>query len=196
MAPSFVETVEFYELTGSDDINHFQKVVDLYPEKRVVIYSSETHQPYPDGIFLGIKYDAEIVTDNTLFIFHDLQDNHYTWIQNMQMYYRSINSHRDHQFCTKCLGWIRGALFHTHNCIYEFRCYDCGNNKNVRCTAELMRHRDHNVLGSKACQQCGRDMAAGKCIAEHEKWCKSKKLEWVECLVCTAKYDVNWKHET
>ena len=162
---------------------------------RVVIFSSETHQPYPEGCFTGVEYDVENASDNTLFVSHDLQDNHYTWIQKMQMYYRSISSHRDHQFCTKCLGWIRGALFHTHLCIYEFRCFDCGNYKNIRSASELMRHRDRHDLGTKACQRCGKEMASGDCIAEHKKWCRAKKLEWIVCIICTARYSVNWKHK-
>ena len=140
---------------GQMMINHFQKVVDLYPEKRVVIYSSETHQPYPKGFFTGVEFDVENASDNTLFVYHDLEDNLYSWIQNIPMYFRSINSHRGHQFFPNCLGWIRGSIINTHLCIYEFRCFNCGDYKNVRSAAELMRHRDCNVLGTKACQKCG-----------------------------------------
>ena len=147
------------DFQGQMTINHFKRVVDLFPEKRVVVYSSETNQPYPNGMFLGSEYDADIET-GSIFIFHDLQDDHYTWIQNMQMYYRSINSHRDHQFCTKCLGWIRGSVFHTHGCIYEFRCFDCGEYKNIQSAAELMRHRDRIVLGTTTCRRCGKEMAS------------------------------------
>ena len=38
-------------------------------------------------------------------------------------------------------------------------------------------------------------MASGKCIELHETWCKAKKLEWIVCIVCTARYAVNWKHK-
>lgn len=126
------------EYDGPMMFSHFQKVVALYPEKRVVIYSSETHQPYPEGTFTGNEYDMENASFDTIFIFHDLKDNHFTWIQNMQMYCRSFNSRSDHQFCSKCLGWIRGAKINTHLCIYDFRCYDCGDYKDIRSAAELM----------------------------------------------------------
>ena len=109
------------DFKGQMLINHFQKVVDLYPDHRVVIYSSETHQPYPEGCFTGVNYDVEQASENTIFIFHDSQGNHFSWIQNMQRYYRSTNSHEDHHFCSKCLGWIRGSKINTHLCIYEFR---------------------------------------------------------------------------
>ena len=56
-----------------------------------------------------------------------------------------------------------------------------------------MRHRDHNVQGTQACQKCEREMAAEKCIEDHEKCCKATKLEWIVC--CTVKYAVNWKHK-
>ena len=79
--------------------------------------TGETNQPYPEGIFKGDEYDFEKTVLDTIFIFHDLQDDHYTWIQNMQLYFRSFNSRKDHQFCAKCLGWIRGAVFHTNSCI-------------------------------------------------------------------------------
>ena len=149
------------DFKGQMLINHFQKVVDLYPDHRVVIYSSETHQPYPEGCFTGVNYDVEQASENTIFIFHDSQGNHFSWIQNMQRYYRSTNSHEDHHFCAKCLGWIRGRKFNTHQCIYEFRCFDCGDYKNVRSAAELMRHRDRIVLGTNTCQRCGKEMASG-----------------------------------
>ena len=84
-------------------INHFQKVVDLYPDHRVVIYSSKTHQPYPEGCFTGVNYEVEQASENTIFIFHDSQGNHFKWIQNIQRYYRSTNSHEDHHFYAKCL---------------------------------------------------------------------------------------------
>ena len=38
-------------------------------------------------------------------------------------------------------------------------------------------------------------MASGKCIEVHETWCRAKKLEWIVCIVCTARYAVNWKHK-
>ena len=79
------------DFQGQMIINHFQKVVDLYPWKRVVIYSLETNQPYPEGCFTGAEFDVENASDNSLFVYHDFKDNHYTWIQNMQGYYRSIN---------------------------------------------------------------------------------------------------------
>ena len=116
---------------GPMTINHFQRAVDQYPDYRIVIYSSETHQPYPEGIFVGVNYDVEHETETSIFIFFPLQNNHFSWIQNMQRYYRSTNSHEDHHFCAKCLGWIRGRKFNTHQCIYEFRCFDCGDYKNV-----------------------------------------------------------------
>ena len=75
-------------------------------------------------------------SDNSLFVYHDFQDKHYTWIQNIQMYYRSMYSHRGHQFCPKCFGRIRGSIISTHLCIYEYRCFDCGDYKSVRSAAE------------------------------------------------------------
>ena len=58
-----------------------------------------------------------------------------------------------------------------------------------------MQHRDRIDLGSKACQRCGKEMAAGKCIEVHENWSKAKKLEWIVCVVCTARYAVTWTHK-
>ena len=152
------------DVQGQMSINHFQRVVDLYPHKKVVVYSSETNQPYPNGIFIGFKHNTDM-EDDCIFIFHDLKDDHYTWIQNMQMFYQSINSHRDHLFCFKCFGWIRGSHFYTHSCIYEFRCFDCGEYKTIQSAAKLMQHRDRNVLGTNTCQRCGK-MYRSTCSTE------------------------------
>ena len=43
------------DFQGQMTINHFKKIVDLLPEKRVVVYSSETNQPYPNGRFLAFE---------------------------------------------------------------------------------------------------------------------------------------------
>ena len=58
-----------------------------------------------------------------------------------------------------------------------------------------MGHRDRIVLGTTTCRRCGKEMASGKCIEVHETWCRAKKLEWIVCVVCTARYAVNWKHK-
>ena len=33
------------------------------------------------------------------------------------------------------------------------------------------------------------------CWEMHKRWCRAKKLEWIECIVCTVKYAVHWKHK-
>ena len=58
-----------------------------------------------------------------------------------------------------------------------------------------MRHRDRIDLGSSACHRCGKEMASGKGIEVHETWCKAKKLEWIVCFVCNARYAVKWNHK-
>ena len=83
----FQASLKLWNLMGFQGrmmIHHFQKVVNLHPEKRIVIYTSETHQPKPEGCLTGVEYNTENASENTLFIFHDLQDNHFTWIQNMR----------------------------------------------------------------------------------------------------------------
>ena len=164
---SRVENKNWYDTAqsvGSDigvdaqmEFDQFQYVVDLYPRKRVVIYSSQTHQPSPNGQFTGVQFNFELADTNTLFIFYDVQRNHFTWIQNMQMYTRCVNSYRGHSFCPKCLGWVRGQRLNTHRCIYEFRCIDCGNHE-INSSGDLMYHRNKNVHGTRTCSSCNKDM--------------------------------------
>ena len=52
-------------------IEDFNKVVDLYPTKRIVIYSSETNQPYFNGRFEGSAYNPEEASEKTVCIYHD-----------------------------------------------------------------------------------------------------------------------------
>ena len=53
-------------IQGQMVIHHFQNVVDLYPEKRIAVYSFETHQPIPEGCFTGVEYNMENASKNTL----------------------------------------------------------------------------------------------------------------------------------
>ncbi|KAI8904981.1 DNA polymerase type B, organellar and viral-domain-containing protein [Gorgonomyces haynaldii] len=174
-------------------LDDFESVLDLYPDRRVVIYSSQTNQPAPGGIFNGPDYHPEMAEDKTLWIYHDQENDHYSSIENMQAYSRSTNTHRDHLFCAKCCGWVTKRKLHTHRCIYEFRCIDCGNHE-LNSSGDLMYHRNRKVHGTWACEQCGKDMAGGLCIQHHEFWCNSNNLEWVTCETCSKKYAVNWTH--
>ena len=175
-------------------IEDFNKVVDLYPTKRIVIYSSETNQPYFNGRFEGSSYNPEEASENTVCIYHDQSDDHFSWIQNLQRYYRSIMTYKGHNFCFKCLGWVQGCKINTHRCIYDFRCNDCGNYKTGNSPAALMRHRDQLMHGTEECQKCGLELPANECIEKHKSWCKRPKLTWTKCLSCTTKYNVNWDH--
>ena len=42
-------------------------------------------QPHSEGIFEGEEYDFEKASMDKIYILHDLQDDHFTWMQNMQM---------------------------------------------------------------------------------------------------------------
>ncbi|KAI8905203.1 hypothetical protein EDD86DRAFT_220336 [Gorgonomyces haynaldii] len=106
--------------------------------------------------------------DKTLWIHHDQENDHYSSIENMQAYSRSTNTHRDHLFCAKCCGWVTKRKLHTHRCIYEFRCFDCGNHE-LNSSGDLMYHRNKKVHGTRSCVQCDKDMASGLCIQHHEQ---------------------------
>ena len=181
-------------IQGHMSIEDFKKVVNLYPTKRIVIYSSETNQPYFNGLFEGSEYNKEKASENTICIYHDKYKDHFSWLQNMQRYYWSVLTYEGHNFCFKCLGWIKNWKINTHRCIYEFRCNDCGNYEGINSPAELMRHRDQLLHGTDECLQCGIDIAANECIERHRSWCKRTKLDTIRCGECSQKYNVKWDH--
>ncbi|KAI8903319.1 hypothetical protein EDD86DRAFT_98023 [Gorgonomyces haynaldii] len=143
-------------------LDDFELVLDLYPDRRIVVDSSRTNQPAPGGTFKGSDYNPEMAEDKTLWIYHDQEHDHYSVIENMQAYSRSTNTHRDHLFCSKCCGWVTKRKLHTHRCIYEFRCIDCGNHE-LNSSGDLMHHRNKKVHRTRSCGQCGKDMAGGLC---------------------------------
>ncbi|KAI8905991.1 hypothetical protein EDD86DRAFT_219967 [Gorgonomyces haynaldii] len=174
-------------------LDDFELVLDLCLDRRIVVYSSRTNQPAPGGIFKGPDYNPEMAEEKTLWIYHDQENDHYSFIENMQAYSRSFNAYRGHQFCAKCCGWVTKRKLHTHRCVYEFRCFDCGNHE-LNSSGDLMYHRNQKVHGTRSCGQCGKDMAGGVCIQHHESWCNSSNLEWLTCEACSKKYTVNWTH--
>ncbi|KAI8903403.1 hypothetical protein EDD86DRAFT_99099 [Gorgonomyces haynaldii] len=178
---------------GQMALDDFESVLDLCLDRRIVVYSSRTNQPVRGGIFKGLDCNPEMAEDKTLWIHHDQENDHYSSIENMQAYSRSFNAYRGHQFCAKCCGWVTKRKLHTHRCVYEFRCFDCGNYE-LNSSGDLMYHRNKKVHGTRSCGQCGKDMAGGVCIQHHESWCNSNNLEWVTCEACSKKYAVNWTH--
>ena len=73
-------------IEGQMQIEDFQKVVDNYPEKRVVIYLKQTLDTAPNGVFTGHLYNQELADLNSIFILKDFSHYHFTFIQNMQMF--------------------------------------------------------------------------------------------------------------
>lgn len=93
------------------EIPQFQSVIERWPDKRVVVFSLQTHQPVPNGSFVGSNYDPENSESNTIWILYDISQYHFTCIINMQAYFRSVLTHEDHLFCAKCIGWVRKWQF-------------------------------------------------------------------------------------
>jgi hypothetical protein len=183
-----------FGIAGQIKMADFQIIVDKYPEKRVVIYLKQTMEPSPNGHFIGDSYNQELSDLNSIFILYDSSHDHFTFIQNMQTFFRSFRSFRDHIFCTKCLGWLGKYKFNTHKCVYEFRCKDCGC-YHFSSYAELQNHRNQNIWGKFSCDKCGDDMAGESCFNNHVKWCESKSLKWIKCTVCKIKYGSSWSHK-
>ncbi|KAI8904000.1 hypothetical protein EDD86DRAFT_90265 [Gorgonomyces haynaldii] len=147
-------------IQGQMTLDDFELILSLCPDRRIVVYASRTNQPAPGGVFNGPDYNPEMAEDKTLWIYHDQEHDHYSVIENMQAYSRSTNTHRDHLFCAKCCGWATKRKLHTHRCIYEFRCFACGNHE-LNSSGYLMYHRNKKVHGTRSCGNVARTWLVG-----------------------------------
>ncbi len=132
-------------------ISQMEKFVKLYKEFRLVIIQSAFTKSF---IYSGSKYafNADHKIDKTIYIFHDLETEHYVYCNSPQELARSMRN-SDTRWCYQCCSYYR------YNS--ETSC-DCGNSKGEKkdtkkicehCNAVYYRESNH-VCGEIKCHYC------------------------------------------
>lgn len=80
-----------------------EKVVELYPEFRLVVVQSFSLYPF---ISKGRNYNRSEENDKTLFIYHDINSDHYVSIQGYKRFMQSL-ARTSVQICYECCGAMK-----------------------------------------------------------------------------------------
>jgi hypothetical protein len=130
-----------------------QKIVELYPEYRLVILSEVSLVPH---IYNGSKYSRNAIAnkDKTIFLYLDLKTNHYVTVTGICAFYRSKMKTHSAKVCFECCTCIIqdtkqkcacGDLQGTVRARKRKICDDCGANY-----SETNKHS----CGQTACKFC------------------------------------------